>query len=149
MPTTMARLVVTALLVIPASLRAADDPPPEGDLARLQGRWTATIGPEMDIPIVVEIKGKNVTVSFSNQQGEKVDIKGEVKLDENASPKTCDWVNFTEPDGTAADPNLGIYTLDGDNFTVCNGGPNRPRPTEFKDGEGGAPHLIKLKRVKD
>src|SRR5262245_47342754 len=146
---TAARLMLAAWLVLPTALRAAEDPPPEGDLAKLQGKWKTSIGPNKEIPIVVEIKGKAVTVVFSNAEGEKVEIKGEVKLDEKASPKTCDWVNFKGTDGNPAEPNLGIYKIEGDTFTVCNGGPNNPRPTEFRDGEGGPPNLLVLERVKD
>lgn len=146
---TLACLLLMTWVVVPASLRAADDPPPEGDLARLQGTWKTTVGPDNDIPVVLQIKGKAVSVVFTNQQGDKVEIKGEIKLDEKASPRTCDWVNFTRPDGTDAPTNLGIYKIDGDTVTVCNGGPNNPRPTEFKDGENGPPNLMVLQRVKD
>ena len=144
-----AHLLLAALLLLPGTLRADDDPAPEGDLAKLQGKWKTNVGPDKDIPIVVEIKGNKVTVSFTNRQGEKVELKGEVKINENASPKTCDWINFKRPDGTDAEPNLGIYKIEGDIFTVCNGGPNNPRPTEFKEGDNGPPNLLVLERVKD
>jgi uncharacterized protein (TIGR03067 family) len=146
---TPARLLLAAALVLPTALRAADDPAPEGDLAKLQGKWKANVGPDKDIPIVVAIQGNSVTLTFTNRDGEKVEIKGEVKLDEKASPKACDWIHFKRPDGTDADPNLGIYKIEGDTFTVCNGGPNNPRPTEFKDGDNGPPNLLVLERVKD
>lgn len=143
------RLLLAACVVVPTALRAAEDPAPEGDLAKLQGQWKTNVGPDKDIPVVVEIKGKAVTVLLTNNQGEKVELKGEVKLDEKASPKTCDWINFKRQDGSDAEPNLGIYKIDGDTLTVCNGGPNNPRPTEFKDGDNGPPNLLVLERVKD
>lgn len=146
---TPARLLLAALLLAPAALRADDDPAPEGDLAKLQGRWKTDIGPNKDIPILVRITGKKVVVTFTSNQGEKVELKGEVKLDEKASPKACDWINFTRPDGTPAEPNLGIYKIDGDTLSVCNGGPNNPRPTEFRAGDEGPPQLMVFERVED
>jgi uncharacterized protein (TIGR03067 family) len=118
----------------------------KGDLARLQGEWTAKAGPEKNIPVTLTVKGRSVTLNFTTPQGEERTLKGEIVLNEAAKPKAIDWVKFTRPDGEEVPPNLGIYTLEGDEFTVCSGGPNNERPTEFKAGEGGPPQLVVFTR---
>ena|GEM_PF-3406425 len=125
-----------------------DDAPLKGDLAKLQGDWTATVGPDKNITLGLNVKGRAVVVTFALPGGEEQTLKGEIALNEEAKPKTVDWVKFTRPNGEDAPPNLGIYTLDGDEFTVCSGGPDNPRPTEFKAGEGGHPILAVFTRKK-
>lgn len=125
--------------------KTADTTKPEeikGDLAKLQGEWGALAGPEKNVPVTVKIQGKTVSLAFAIN-GEDREMKGELKLDDTAKPhKTIDWVKFIRPDGEEAPANLGIYTLDGDKWTVCSGGPGKERPTEIKAGEGGPPTLI-------
>ena len=96
----------------------AEDPASSGDLAKLQGQWTATFGPQ-NVVVVLAIKGNSAVLSFTRADGQSVESKGEIKIDENAKPhKTLDWVNFTSPAGTIAPANLGIYKLSGDAITV-------------------------------
>lgn len=142
--------VLAVLLVLTTSAARADDSAPSGDLAKIQGRWTGKFGKDNDISVAFEIKGNEVSGHFTNKDGEDVSLKGEVKLDESAKPhKAVDWVKFTGRDGQELPANLGIYSIEGDEFKVCNGGPNNPRPTEFKAGENGEqPQLIILKREK-
>jgi uncharacterized protein (TIGR03067 family) len=124
----------------------ADEPAPKGDLATLQGQWTATFGPQ-NIVVVVTIKGTAATLTFTLPDGQSRESKGAIRVDENAKPiKTLDWVNFTTRSGEPAPPNLGIYKLSGDSVTICSGGPGNDRPTEFKAGEGGRPQLFVLSR---
>jgi hypothetical protein len=59
-----------------------------------------------------------------------------VKLDETTSPRHVDWINFTSADQQEFPQIPGIYKLDGDTLTVCNGGMNGSRPKEFKPGDG-------------
>ena len=89
------------------------------------------------------------SATFTTPEGEKRTIKGELKIDDKARPKTIDWVKFKAPDGEDLPDNLAIYELDGDTFKVCNGGPNNPRPTELKAGDEGPPNLMIFKRQKD
>lgn len=144
-------LVAMIALGFLGSLARGDEVAPEGDLAKLQGRWTATVGPEKDIPVVIEVKEKSVSYQLSTKDGQEFKATGEIKLDESAKPhKTVDWVKFKGSDGNETADNLGIYTINGDEFAVCNGGPGNPRPTEFKGGENGAPpHHVVFKRDKD
>jgi uncharacterized protein (TIGR03067 family) len=124
----------------------ADEPALKGDLAKLQGQWTATFGPQNTL-VTVTIKGTDATLSLRVPDGPAFDSNGSLKIDEKAMPhKTIDWVNFATADGNTARPNLGIYRLSGDSITICNGGPGNERPTEFKPGEGGKPQLFVLTR---
>jgi uncharacterized protein (TIGR03067 family) len=141
-----AALWAATIVALPAAA-AADEPAPAGDLAKLQGQWTAMFGPQKDIPLVVTIRGSGVTISITRPDAPTRESKGEIKIDEAAKPyKTIDWINFKGPEGNAAPANRGIYTLNGDSITVCNGGPGNPRPTEFKAGDGGPPQLLVLNR---
>ncbi|MBX6315430.1 MAG: TIGR03067 domain-containing protein [Isosphaeraceae bacterium] len=121
---------------------------PEGDLARLQGQWTASAGPKKDIPVVLTIEGASVTVQVTTPQGLKVRAAGEIRLDETTRPRALDWVHFTALDGQDMPEILGIYELDGDTLRVCNGGPNNNRPTEFKPGDGALADVLVFKRLK-
>src|SRR5262249_23659372 len=126
----------------------ADEPEAvKGDLAKLQGDWTAKVGPNKDIPMTMAVKGRAVTLQFTTPNGDERTMKGEIAVDEQTKPhKTIDWVKFNRPDGWEAPANLSIYTLEGDTFTVCYGGPGNERPTEFKAGEGGPPVLVAFTR---
>jgi uncharacterized protein (TIGR03067 family) len=128
-----------------AGARAAE-PALAGDLAKLQGQWTATFGPQ-NIVVVLTIKGNGAVLAFTRADGQSLESKGEIKIDETAKPqKTLDWVKFTTPAGDTAPANLGIYKLNADSITICNGGPGNERPAEFKAGEGGQPQLFVLNR---
>jgi len=141
------RLAATfALFLVPLALASADNAA-KGDLGKFQGNWTTEIGPEKNIKLKVAFADTKVTVSGTSPQGDAFELRGEIKLDENAKPhKTLDWLNFTTSSGENAPSNLAIYMLKGDTLTVCSGGPGNERPTEFKAGEGGRPSLIVLTR---
>lgn len=148
-PGPFAVALLLGLTTAAAAFVRADDKV-EGDLAKLQGHWKATVGPNKDIPVDFELKGNDATFTFTNDQGEKIVLKGEVKVDDKAAPhKAIDFVNFKRPNGEDAQPNLAIYKLDGEALTVCTGGPGNPRPSEFKDGDGAQQHVIEFKKVKD
>lgn len=124
---------------------------PKGDLAKFQGKWTTKIGPDKDFVLKLTIQGNGVTLSGTTREGEDFSLKGEMKLDETAKPKkSLDWVHFQGPEGRDLPDNLALYEIkDADTIEVCSGGPGNDRPTEFKEGEGGPPHIIVLKRAKD
>jgi uncharacterized protein (TIGR03067 family) len=123
-----------SLLVTLVSLLPPGDS--EGDLARLQGRWRATVGAKSRTTVVLEIKGRTVSATIAPARGLKVRASGELRLDETASPKALDWVKLTTRDGQEVPDLAAIYRLDGDRLVLRSGGFNDPRPTEFKAGPG-------------
>jgi uncharacterized protein (TIGR03067 family) len=86
--------------------------------------------------VVLDVQGRQVNAVITTPQGLNLRAQGELKLDETTSPRSLDWVKFTGPDQQEFPSILGIYKLDHDTFTVCNGGLHGARPKEFKPGEG-------------
>ncbi len=125
---------------------SADEP--KGDLARLQGSWAAKVGPNKDLSATAAIKGNAVEITVVRPEGEDIKLKGEIKVDDAAGPKTLDWVKFIGPQGNELPENHAIYKLEGDSWTVCAGGPGNDRPSKFEAGEGGPPNLTTWTRVK-
>ena len=124
------------------------DDRPKGDLAAIEGKWKAMIGPNKDRPLLLEIKGKTVSARFTGEDGDATDLKGELTLDESATPKRIDFVKF-KGDGDDIADTLGFYKLDGDSLTLCVNNPGEPRPAEFKAGGGDeSPRIWTLARQK-
>ena len=130
----------------PAPVAAAEAATP-GDLGRLQGRWTATAGPKGAFPVVLEVRGREVRVEIRPPVGPPIRARGELQVDDAASPKALDWLRFTALDGQALPEILAIYELDGDTFRICNGGPHNPRPEAFEPGDGVLADVVTFRRV--
>jgi uncharacterized protein (TIGR03067 family) len=145
----MRRLSIALMIAsLPLALVRADDPAPKGDLAKLQGEWKTTVGGNKDRPVTFSIKDKAITVKFTTPDGETLNLSGEIKVDEAASPRTIDFLKFKN-NGEAMDDSMGLYKVEGDTFTLCVGGPGEPRPKEFKAGDGDEPpHLWTFTRPK-
>jgi uncharacterized protein (TIGR03067 family) len=108
------------------------------------------VGRDRNIPLVLVIKGTDVVVTVTRpDDGQEIEIKGQIRIDETKTPKQWDWIKFTGPMGQDMPDNLAIYELAGDTLKFCNGGPGNPRPTEFKAGEDGPPSLLTITRVKE
>jgi uncharacterized protein (TIGR03067 family) len=142
-------LALMAAMAVGTSSASALAEEPKGDLAKLQGAWTAKVGPDKNIPITLAIKGNAIELTGTRPGGEEFKLTGELKIDEKASPKSFNWAKLTNRDGNELPENLGIYKLDGDSWTVCAGGPGNERPTKFEAGEGGPPNLLTWARVKE
>ena len=144
----MHRLVmILAITSLPLTARA-DDAAPSGDLAKLQGTWAAKVGlPDGELPLTIEFQGPKVSIKGTHD-GDDFNVKGEVRLDEKASPKTIDW-KLSDPDGDEIPERPSIYTLDGDTLIVCSNAPGTPRPTEIKKGADGPLLYITFRRKKD
>ncbi len=141
------RLLMIATL--PALLAAGPpDACPTGDLAKLQGRWTAKAGPKKDIPVTITVSGGDVVVDLKSPLGVAIHAEGRVKIDESTRPKSIDWVGFTLRDGQDMPEVLGLYELDGDSFKMVNGGPNNARPSAFKKGDGVLADVLVFTRAK-
>jgi uncharacterized protein (TIGR03067 family) len=145
----MRRLSMALLIAsLPLTFAAADDPAKKDDLAKLQGDWKAMVGPNKDRPVTFAIKDKEITVKFTSGDGQVLNLKGELKLNESASPRTIDFVKFKN-EGEAMDDSLGLYKIEGDTLTLCVGAPGDARPAEFKAGDGDEPpHLWTFARPK-
>ena len=118
-----------------------------GDLARLQGQWTTRAGPERDIRVALKIEGRQATMTITLPEGQSIQIRGEIRINETTAPRALDWVNFVGPDRQEMPDVAAIYELKGDTFRVCSGGPSNPRPTEFKPGDGILADLVTFVRA--
>jgi uncharacterized protein (TIGR03067 family) len=148
MRTTTRLALIVATAVGLANGRASADEP-KGDLAKLQGTWSAKVGPNKDFPLTLIIKEDAAEIVVAWPYGDEFKLKGKVKLNDRASPKTLDWVGFTSPQGDEVPPNLGIYKLEGDSWTTCSGGPGNDRPSKFEAGEGAPPTMTTWTRLKE
>jgi uncharacterized protein (TIGR03067 family) len=141
-------LVTIALVSLGLSAHAAEPTAPaEGDLARLQGRWTAMAGARKQVRVVLEVKGKEVSVAITTPQGLDFQAEGELKLDEKTTPHSLDWQHFIGPGEQPLPEIAGVYKIEGDTFTVCNGGFHGARPKEFKPGESALADLVVFHRL--
>lgn len=142
------RSLLSALLITAtaAATAAAADPKLEGDLARLQGRWTALAGARREIRVVLEVEGHRVRVGITLPHGLPFRVRGELLLDETASPRALTWTKFAGLDGQDLPDIPAIYTVEGDTFRLSNGGPNGNRPAEFKPGDGVLADLLVFQR---
>jgi len=117
-----------------------------GDLARVQGKWTAKVGVRHEIHVVMDIRGRDVSVEIKTPQGLDFQVQGEVKLDETTTPRSLDWKKFSGPDQQPLPDIAAVYKIDGDTFTVRNGGLLGRRPKEFKPGDGVLNDLVVFHR---
>jgi uncharacterized protein (TIGR03067 family) len=144
----MKRPVTILLVLLGANVHAADEAASrDGDLGRLQGRWSATAGARHEIHVTIEIKGRDVHAAIKTPQGLDLKVQGEVKLDETTNPRSLDWKKLTGPDQQPLPEIAAVYKIDGDTFTVCNGGFLGARPKEFKAGEGVLADVVIFHRL--
>ena len=128
MPNQHARLTLAlaVALILPAALaRAADEPKVEGDLAKLQGKWSAPA--QEGGKVSYTIRGDKLKVVAPTRTYEMT-----LKLDPAARPeKTIDFRIDEAPDDAKGQTSKGIYKFVGDKFAFCFA-PMGDRPTEFK-----------------
>src|SRR4051794_2727243 len=146
----MFRWVMSLLLL--GLLTAAEGPKDakKTDRDRLQGTWTCVSMERNGKPIPPESykDGKLIMEgdTFTYREGDKVVTQGTRKLDPTRSPKAVDDTHTVGP--FKGKTYLGIYKLEGDTFTTCNGSAGQPRPTEFATKPRTNLLLIVYKREK-
>jgi uncharacterized protein (TIGR03067 family) len=118
-----------------------------GDLARIQGCWTAKAGARRELKVMLQIEGRTVQVRIATPRGSTIRAQGELRLDELTTPRSLDWLNFRVA-GQESFPDIpAIYALRGETLTICNGGPSGIRPSEFKAGDGVLADLLTFERA--
>ena len=133
-------VALVALIVPFASLRADDDKI-EGDLKKIQGRWSAPAGDGGKVKYTVE--GKKLKVVAPSRTYEMT-----LTLDSEAKPdKTIDFKIVESPDDAKGNTSKGIYKFDGEKFVFCFA-PQGDRPTKFET-EGYEKIVVTLTREKD
>lgn len=141
----LAIVVAPALLALLAPARAADDPKPEGDLGKLQGRWYANVGPP-DSPriLILEMKGDVATVTAPAPGGAEPVSTSKLKLAESRRPRAMSIVETKTADGQAIPDIPAIYELEGDTLKICYGTPGTPEPpAKFETaGQGDAATIL-------
>ncbi|WP_165222310.1 TIGR03067 domain-containing protein [Aquisphaera insulae] len=119
----------------------------QGDLAQLQGRWTAMAGAKKQVQVVMTIRDRVVTVDLKTPTGMNIQVKGELRVDETTSPRSLDWTKFAGPDDQPLPEIAAVYKVEQDTFTVCNGGFLGKRPREFKPGNGAFADVVVFRRL--
>jgi uncharacterized protein (TIGR03067 family) len=137
---------VASLVVVVSTLQAASAQTADGgDLARLQGKWTAFLAmPRGPMRVVVEFKGNRVYTTMGRGPSTKPDTVAEVVLDETKSPKQMVLRNGqnigAEPGSLQSRIQLpdiqAIYELDGDTWTTCTNILAKALPTKLATGKG-------------
>jgi uncharacterized protein (TIGR03067 family) len=144
------RHFLAAVLLLTASAIADDnDKDLKGDLKGLQGNWSAMVGPNKDIPLMLNIKGVTLSYQLTTPDGQEIKFSGKLKLDEKAKPKTMDLTNLSGANNEDVADVEALYELNDDEFKSCSGNPGSPRPKEFKEDEDNMIRITVFKRVKD
>jgi uncharacterized protein (TIGR03067 family) len=137
------------------SCTAKEEKPKPDDLQALQGTWLTTslvtsgktlIDKNHVLPAANATKLTYEGKKWILKVGDKAVATGAFAIDSTKTPKEIDVMDET---GTKnGKTQLGIYTLDGDNYKYCVAPPGKPRPTEFESKEGDGLSLIVSKREK-
>lgn len=141
---------VVFVAVAVASPAVAQDKAAEGDMKKLQGKWSAK-GPD-GTPITFAFEGNKISIKLVAPSGEERTIEGVCALDEKVTPRAMTWTsvkvrNKDVPDLTA------IYALTDDDTLKIAGVGGTSRPKEFiekgKELPGMRPNTMTLTRAKD
>src|SRR4051794_188375 len=140
----------TVLLATVLTVRAAWAQGAVGDREALQGTWTCAAMERNGVPVPPDrYKGGRLVVEgdrFTYSQDGRVKVQGVRTLDPGRSPKAFDDTHTSGP--FKGKTYLGIYKLDGDTFTTCNGSAGQARPTGFATKPGSGLLRVVYKREK-
>jgi uncharacterized protein (TIGR03067 family) len=144
--------MITCICMALTAVLAAAEPNKvavEQELKNLSGSWEI---------VSLEIDGKErplgeLTQFRRVQQGDRVTWKNgdqtvmeiQFAINLEADPKAVDSTYLTGDN--KGKTHLGIYRLEGDDFTMCFAGFDQPRPTEFTTAPASGRILYKAKRV--
>ncbi len=120
-------LLALALLIPSASLLlgADDKDKVDGDLKKVQGKWTAPSGDGTKVTYAFD--GKTLKVVAPSRSYTMT-----VTLDPEAKPdKTIDFRIDEGPEDSKGKTSKGIYKFDGDDFVFCFS-PQGDRPTKYE-----------------
>ena len=134
-------------------LLAADTPPEEvvqKDLKKLEGIWVIESMEADGNPVTNEALLKIEFLFEKNsctlQVGEKVLLKGEIKIDPAATPAVIDF--FIKPGPERSARLEGIYQFEGDTLRWCSAAPAKDRPIAFATKPADESTCVVLKRKK-
>ncbi len=129
-------------LLLPATPRPAGaEDKVEGDLKKIQGKWSAPAGDGGKVTYTV--KGDKLKVVAPSRSYEIT-----LKLDPEAKPdRTIDFQIDEAPDDSKGKTSKGIYKFDGDKFVFCFA-PQGDRPTKYET-EGYEKIVVTLTPEKD
>ena len=132
--------LLAALLAPVAGLRAAEDKV-EGDLKKIQGKWTAPSNNAGKATYTFD--GKKLKLVAPTRTYEMI-----VTLKEDAKPdKTIDFKIVEGPEDAKGNTSLGIYKFDGEKFVFCFA-PQGDRPVKFET-QGYEKIVVTLTKDKD
>lgn len=142
--------VIFSCVVSGLVLAAAPQEPATRDLDALQGTWVAVSMERNGRPLPANRyqNGRLVMEGemFTYFDDDRVVTKGVRTLDPTQSPRALDDVHTFGP--FKGKTYKGIYKLQGDTFTTCNGSAGSARPTSFATRPGTGLLLIVYKRAK-
>jgi uncharacterized protein (TIGR03067 family) len=147
-------LFIAMCILLSAAACFGAGPPPEDDLARLQGTWL-TVSLVSDGKTLVDEKtprrpGPTIKLVYEGHAwrivaGDKTVATGTFKIVETKSPKEIDILDESgHPDKTKR----GIYEIHGDSYQYCLAPAGKPRPTQFVSKKGTGNSLGVSKREK-
>jgi RNA polymerase sigma-70 factor (ECF subfamily) len=125
---------------------AADTGPAKDDREAIQGTWRVVSAQDNGRPVLKTAPGGKQTDglklvitsdAITCQAGDVIHGKGSYRLDPSKMPK---WIDLTEKDGR---PEPGIYSLEGNDLTVCYNEAGTERPNRFAS-EAGTPNDVLL-----
>jgi uncharacterized protein (TIGR03067 family) len=147
----MTRFILAALAVgawLGQSICLADEKADaiKAELKRFEGTWKfeSMVFEGKAVP-ADDFRDSRMTIEgdrFTTKGRESA--RGTFVVDPTATPKTIDVAIETKDGGVVKI--LGLYTLEGDTYTICSGYPGKPRPAEFKAGEGRGLQVMKREK---
>jgi uncharacterized protein (TIGR03067 family) len=147
----MNRIFIASFVLIALHTAYADDNPPTGDLARLQGVWKGTTGKNGQFQTMMTLKGQSGVMENTTPQGDKIGLTYKFEIDGKANPKRIHMFDIVRFGGnrSGSEEVHGIYRfVDDDTVEICNRFDGE-YPTEFKRDEQGNSTLFTLKRNRE